>query len=218
MLSPIASFFQRIRLFLQQNFLVIKKHWLILSTVGWLLLLVGAVCLQFRYDSVPGVAAPSKPDWPSTSNIKYSTATNTLVMVLHPHCPCSRASLQQVSTMKNHGNSFKCIFLFYTPSRFASGWEKTDIWNQASEIPGAELVSDIDGRETRKFSGFTSGQTYIFDRNGQLRYSGGLTEGRGHQGECQNLDAAVKALSSDSAATSGAVYGCPVVVSRNAQK
>jgi hypothetical protein len=195
-----------------------QKHWLVLTTVGWLFLLPVAICIQFHYDSVPGIASAPKSSWPPASKIRYSTTTNTLVMVLHPRCPCSRASLQQVATMRNSRNPLKVVFLFYTPSGFSKGWEKTDIWRQASEIPDAELISDVDGRETQKFGGVTSGQTYIFDRQGLLRYSGGLTEGRGHPGECQNLETAVKALNdSNSPATFGAVYGCPIVDSKKAQ-
>ncbi len=195
-----------------------QKNWLVLCTVSWLLLLPAAICVQLRYDSLPGIAAVPKTAWPAASKIKYSTITNTLVMVLHPRCPCSRASVQQVASMMNTTNPPKCIFLFYTPSIFAKGWEKTDIWNQASEIPDSVLISDIDGRETKTSEHPHPDRPTFFDRQGFLRYSGGLTEGRGHQGECRNLEAAIKALNdSHKPTTFGAVYGCPVVDSRKAQ-
>ncbi|MBC7997610.1 MAG: hypothetical protein IAF58_06695 [Leptolyngbya sp.] len=116
----------------------------------------------------------------------------------------------------NSKNHPKCFFLFYTPTCFAKNWEKTDLWNQALEIPGAELISDIDGTEAQKFGAITSGQTYIFDKTGILSFSGGLTVARGHTGECANLDVAKKALEDTFAVSSVTpVYGCPIMELRN---
>lgn len=190
---------------------LVKKNWLLLCAFVWLIVLTGSVCLIFKYDSVPGLAARPTGDWPSSSSISHSSKTNTLVMLLHPRCPCSRASLRQVATLKTSDRSLRCVFLFYAPTRFEKGWEKTDIWIAAAEIPDAQLVSDVDGAEARKFGGATSGQTYIFDRNGNLRYSGGLTEGRGHEGECLSLDLALRSLKSGSKAAYGEVFGCPIL-------
>lgn len=195
-----------------------RKHWVALSAVSWLFVLTIALCAQFRYDSIPSLASLSKKGWPAASKISRSTTENTLVMFLHPHCPCSRASLHQVTTLKTNNRSLNCVFLFYTPSSFEKGWEKTDIWRTASEIPGAHLVSDRDGVEAKNFGALTSGQTYIFDKQGSLRYEGGLTEGRGHEGGCRNLEAAMKVLTDGGASTAfGAVYGCPIVDTRNTQ-
>lgn len=196
---------------------LVKRNWVIFGALGWLFTLTAGVCLVFKYDSIPGLTATSGSSWPANSTIAHSTTNNTLVMLLHPKCPCSRASLQQVATLTTNDNSLECIFLVYAPTKFPKGWEKTDIWNLAAEVPGAQLVSDIDGAEARKFGGITSGQTYIFDRKGNLKYAGGLTEGRGHVGECRNLDLAVKALKSGTTSASGAVYGCPIEDPKKAQ-
>lgn len=171
--------------------------------------------VQVRYDSTPGTASTIKNSWPSNCKIVRSVKTKTLVMVLHPHCPCSRASLQQVASIMNSKNSPKCLLLFYTPSSFAKDWEKTDLWNQALEISGAELISDIDGIEAQKFGGITSGQTYIFDKAGILNFSGGITIARGHSGECANLAIAKNALEDKFAVSNVTpVYGCPIIESR----
>jgi hypothetical protein len=195
----------------------VKKNWVTFGAISWLITLTAGVCLVFKYDSVPGLTSTCGTKWPPNSKITHSTTNNTLVMLLHPKCPCSRASLQQVTTLTTNDNSLQCIFLVYSPTRFPTGWEKTDIWNLAAEVPGAQLVSDVDGAEARKFGGVTSGHTYIFDRNGNLKYAGGLTEGRGHVGECRNLDLAVKALKSGTTSASGAVYGCPIEDPKKAQ-
>jgi hypothetical protein len=195
----------------------VRRNWVIIGAFSWLFTLTVGVCLVFKFDSIPGLTATSGINWPENSNITRSTTNNTLVMLLHPKCPCSRASLQQVATLTTNDNSLQCIFLVYAPTTFPKGWEKTDIWNLAAEVPGAQLVSDIDGAEARKFGAITSGQTYIFDRKGILKYSGGLTEGRGHIGECKNLDLAVKALREGTSTASGAVYGCPIEDPKKAQ-
>ena len=133
-------------------------------------------------------------------------------MVLHPHCPCSRASLDQLASIMTKCNQkLRVQVLFFVPSCFPPKWQETDIWKQASEIPGIQLRLDRDGIEAQKFGAATSGQTYIYDKTGLLKFSGGITASRGHAGENANLDLAFAALRREVAnSVFTPVYGCPI--------
>src|SRR5437773_1160422 len=59
---------------------------------------------------------------------------------------------------------------------------KTDVFTSASHLPRTHIVLDNDGHEASIFHGFTSGQTFLYDGDGRLRFSGGITLLRGHAG------------------------------------
>jgi hypothetical protein len=48
---------------------------------------------------------------------------------------------------------------------------------------GIEAYRDPDGVEAKRFGLTTSGEVSIFSPSGELRYSGGLTGARGHEGD-----------------------------------
>ena len=53
----------------------------------------------------------------------------------------------------------------------------------AAEIPGVEVVSDEDDAQSAAFGAAVSGQTLLYDREGRLIFSGGITAARGHAGD-----------------------------------
>lgn len=50
-------------------------------------------------------------------------------------------------------------------------------------LPGVQVVIDADGVEARRFHVKTSGHVLLYDTHGQLLFSGGITDARGHAGE-----------------------------------
>jgi hypothetical protein len=100
------------------------------------------------------------------------------------------------------------------PEGFANGWVQTDLWRTAASIPGVTLVRDDDGREARRFGTATSGQTLLYDGDGALRFSGGITGSRAHAGDNAGRQSLVALLSGeqpDRVATN--VFGCPLFAS-----
>ena len=101
--------------------------------------------------------------------------------------------------------------LFVKPANLAEGWEKTDLWASATAIPGVSVVEDDDGIEARRFHAATSGQTMLYDKNGKLIFSGGMTGARGHEGDNAGRTAIVSLLTADQANESETpVFGCPL--------
>jgi hypothetical protein len=161
----------------------------------------------------PGETAAAQADWPGRSILPLASDRLTLVMFVHPECPCSRASLgelqQLLTTCKNH---LAVQIFFFKPINQSENWVHTDLWNDAKSISGAEVRIDLDGKFAELFGAKTSGQVFIYRPDGKLEFSGGMTDGRGHFGDNVGLDAAIAVthgdISGDSAAVTSSVYGC----------
>jgi hypothetical protein len=73
--------------------------------------------------------------------------------------------------------------VFFRPSSAPEGWEQTSLWRTAAGIPAVRVSADPDGGEATRFGAIASGQTYFYDAAGTLRFSGGITPARGHEGD-----------------------------------
>jgi hypothetical protein len=101
--------------------------------------------------------------------------------------------------------------LFLKPSGFSDGWEKTDLWQSAAGIPGVKPIVDDDGVEARRFHATTSGQTVLYDAEGRLLFSGGITLARGHAGDNAGRSAIVSLVNAKIAEQAETpVFGCPL--------
>lgn len=164
---------------------------------GWILLGAGVLWAgsvgygmkalsEYRY--APGPAARASEAWPSGSGIRRAGGRATLVMLAHPHCPCTRASINELNGLMHRLNgALSTVVLFVKPPDFPEGWERTDSWTRAGDIPGVEVRLDPEGREAKRFGGNTSGEVFVYDAGGRLLYSGGITSGRGHEGDNDGL-------------------------------
>jgi hypothetical protein len=189
-----------------------RRRWLILAAV-WVLVVAAGICRLAVYQLDQGSVAIPPAQWPDESRINRRADRAALVMVIHPYCPCSRASLNELSViMQRARGEVIAYLLFYRPKDYPEGWEHTDLWRDAAAMPDVNLISDEDGSEARRFDARTSGQCMLYDGQGQLRFSGGLTLSRGHTGANPGVDAIVALLGqgrSDRSQTP--VFGCPIV-------
>lgn len=105
-----------------------------------------------------------------------------LFLFIHPHCACSKATLKELAALEmTAGEKVKISVYFYQPDEFAPDWSKTDLWYQAKSIPNVS-VSNINDAGLRRFGAMTSGQALLYDSNGELVFSGGITINRGDEG------------------------------------
>jgi hypothetical protein len=155
----------------------------LLSRVSWGLfglLWMYAIAIGFRmmwtYELTPGVETSAPIDWPTASTIPPSTKQATLLVFAHPHCPCTRASLSELSVLLSSVyGQLDAYVLFLTPATQERAWTGTDLRHLATSIPGVQVVKDTDGREVRLFGSTTSGHVLLYDTDGHLRFSGGIT-------------------------------------------
>lgn len=185
---------------------------ILLAIVVWAALVGTGLWWLWSYENAPGVAATPPDTWPSTSRIQLASNEPTLVMLAHPRCPCTRASVGELASIMAHSQGrLRAYVLFIKPEGSADDWEKTDLWQSAAAIPGVTVVKDSDGIEARLFNAATSGQTVLYNTQGRLIFSGGITASRGHFGDNAGQDAIVALVNAEvpnQATTS--VFGCPL--------
>lgn len=168
-----------------------------------------------RYEFEPG-ATPDAPDvWPAESTLDRTQDAFSLFVFAHPQCPCTRATLGElariVAVCRNQVN---VTVVFLDPETFPNEWVESDLWHQAARIPGVRVIRDAQGAETRRFGVTTSGHTLLYDGSGRLRFSGGITASRAHEGDNIGKHVTVTTVlnqySSGSARTCY-VFGCPIL-------
>lgn len=184
-----------------------------LFSVLWIVAVGVGVGLVWDYAGAPGIQAQAPARWPSQSLMRPAKELAALVMVAHPHCPCTRASIRELARlMAQCPGLVRAYVLFCKPHDFPRGWERTDLWEQAASIPGVEVFSDIDGEEARRFGSFTSGQTILYSPAGQLQFHGGITASRGHSGDSFGRSSIVSILTKGMAELEQTpVFGCSFI-------
>jgi hypothetical protein len=151
---------------------------------AWLLLLATGFCLILQYDNSPGRIGNVPAAWPAASRIHLAEDRLTLVMLAHPRCPCTRASIGELARLAAQvQNKISAYVLFVTPTGSDRDWQDNALRLSAAKIPGVTVLSDTDGVEAQLFGAETSGHTLVFNVAGQLLFSGGITESRGHAGD-----------------------------------
>ncbi|MGZ3420206.1 MAG: RedB protein [Polyangiales bacterium] len=174
---------------------------------AWMLVVCGSFVMLWRYKSTPG-AAGAKSDWPHASHLARSEDRATLVLFAHPYCPCTRASLEQLSRiMARVGGRVDAKVLF---SEIADEDPKTsELWKKVEAIPGLVPLVDRDGMEAAAFGAKTSGHVVLFDRSGRGLYSGGITSARGHEGDNPGAQRVVALIATGVADRDTApIFGC----------
>jgi hypothetical protein len=151
-------------------------------------------------------------NWPAESRIELAPNSETLVMVAHPRCPCTRASMNELARiMARVQGKVRAYVLFLKPHNSDADWNDTDLRRSAAEIPGVTVLTDIDGVEAHRFGAETSGHTLLFDPTGRLLFSGGITESRGHAGGNAGESAIISLVTNHkSEHRSTFVFGCPL--------
>ncbi len=181
-------------------------------TMLWLATVGCGLWLLWGYENTPGVAAQPPGDWPTDSRLQRAPDRATLVMLAHPHCPCTRASIGELAQLMAHAQGRVTAYvLFLKPAGFADDWEQTDLWQSAARIPGVTALIDDDGAEAQRFHAATSGQTILYNAAGRLQFSGGITSARGHAGDNAGRSAIVALVNAGAAQqTETSVFGCPL--------
>lgn len=191
-----------------------KKTRLVLTAmiVAWMLIIGLGIGLLWNYEGTPGLAATAPDEWPADSHIRRAANRATLIMLAHPHCPCTRASIAELSRLMAQAQGHVTAYvLFVKPAEVSEGWEQTDLLASAAAIPGVTVVRDDEGVEANRFHALTSGQTVLYDADGRLLFSGGITSARGHEGDNAGRTAIVSLLTTtEMAQKETPVFGCPL--------
>jgi hypothetical protein len=191
---------------------MIRKIVLCLFVSLWLAAVFFGVGWLWSYNHAAGAQSTPPEQWPEKVLINRNAEGDTLVMLAHPKCPCTRASIEELSKlMTSCKGRLTAHVLLVAPSASALDWPKTDLWTSAASIPGVTVSIDRDGREASQFGALTSGQVVLYDANGRLLFSGGITQSRGHSGDNAGRSAIESLVNRGTAeADRSLVFGCPL--------
>lgn len=183
---------------------------LVLLVSAWGAVIAIGTGMLWKYKTTPGAAHQRKPDerFPSGSSVPRIPGKATLVMLAHPECVCTRASLAELAKLMERMRDRLSAHVLFLRSSDVS-WDGSAAWSEAARIPGVTVSWDDEGREAFRFDAKTSGQTLLYDTSGRLIFSGGITFARGHEGDNAGSRIIMALLqTNNSVSPESPVYGC----------
>lgn len=185
---------------------------LILAVVCWCLVIGTTWIALAVYHHRPGALDLPPGYWPSSSRLPRAVGQGSLVVFAHPRCPCTQATLVELQQLlAPFKSTIRTMVVFADPRSVGDDWASTALVQDARRIPGVTVVIDQGQVETHKFAARTSGVALFYDRHGQLRFHGGLTPSRGHQGDSVGLAMLHRCLSGQiNSIDRTMVFGCPL--------
>ena len=184
--------------------------WL-LGIVVWLALMVGSYAWLLRYSFAVGKTAVAPRTIPAELGLPARLARPQLFLALHPRCPCSRATVNELAKILTQAPNASDVTVFmYKPSREPARWLEGALLDACRRM-GCQIRPDPDGRLAASLGSLTSGGVVLYDAEGKLRYQGGITGSRGHEGDNAGEQGIIEILHGRrSSHKSMPVFGCPI--------
>lgn len=178
----------------------------------WFGLVVACFAALWTYANRPGeLGYPVRNA--STTALHLDQSRHTLVVFVHPRCPCTVATVEQIARLQR-----KCRGLFttrivaYRPSYAEAEWSEGAVLRGASRLVDCEIIDDPDAAEALEIGAQVSGTAALYAPDGTLRFWGGLTPQRGHAGDSLGLDAVAAILRGERLDSYRApTFGCSLV-------
>lgn len=190
---------------------------LVILVAGWTLACIAGFGLLWSHASAPGERATPPAIWPSASDISIEDDRSLLLVFIHPHCPCTRATLAELRRSKAEiGPHARVVVVAHDAVRKQIGVSENVALAQS--IPGVEIYFDPTGAESARFGARTSGQALLYSPDGLLQFQGGITPSRGHEGPSVGATAIRKILASETPdSRTSAVFGCSLTSTSSAK-
>ncbi len=168
---------------------------LAVAVTAWLAAVASGFAIFERYESTPGSAGAPSIDWPAGTAIPLESNRLTLVLAIHPRCPCSAATVEVLERLlAARPGRTKLNALLFKPDHKPASWASSSTSRTLANMADTKTWLDDEGREAAQFGAVTSGQLLIYDSEGHLRFSGGITALRGHSGANAGSDALLALL------------------------
>lgn len=182
----------------------------------WTLLLAAGAGALSLYEFKGTVPASLADRWPENPVIQFDSERPTLLMFLHPRCPCSAASIAQLDrVLSRYPGRFRACVLIARPSGVPEDWEEGANLGAARRLPDNTLLLDPEGALAQRFGALNSGTVQAFDREGNRLFSGGITASRGHEGESLgSLSLLDIGAGKAPCVAAMPVFGCPLMGAR----
>jgi hypothetical protein len=189
----------------------LSNRWVAVSSLAWAAALGTGFTYLAQYKSTAAPVAEGIPArWPAASEVVRNTDGPTLVLFAHPRCPCTHATVSEMARLLARlPGRVATHVVVVAPAGVPADWTDTGLWDRAAAIPGVQIRRDAGGREAARFRATASGQVLLYDQAGDLRFQGGITASRGHEGDSlgrQRLLAVLQGQTPDR--RDSPVFGC----------
>jgi len=186
--------------------IAVVRRWWMVAVVLWAAAVIPGFAWLEHYANAPGRIADPPATWPTDLPLERHADRYTLALLAHPDCPCTRATLDELSRLMAQVNGRVDAYVLFVD---VAGDEHTDLWTRAEAIPGVRALSDRSSAISRELGAYTSGQVLLYDPSGRLVFNGGITPARGHEGDNTGESAIAELIHGGSVpvATSN-VFGC----------
>ena len=184
-----------------------RSLWLA-ATLLWVAGVTTGLAILWSHENGPGPRAAAPAAFPAGSGLVRPHDRPVLIVALHPQCPCSRATVAELARLVARAAAPVDIHaLIVAAPGLDERLVRSELWTAAAAIPGVRVRRD-DGTEARRFGARVSGQVLAYDASGALRFSGGLTGSRGHEGDNAGRSAVEALLGGRPHAATSFVFGC----------
>ncbi len=189
-----------------------SRHTAVAGAVVWALAVGIGFLALCTYEATPGPTGPAAEHWPAAGRLALASDRHTLIMAVHPRCPCTRASSRELARILARCPGRVTVYLLiFTPAGAGGAWGHADWSRNLASIPGVHSIHDPGGDEAARFGAQTSGQVALYASDGRLLFRGGITAARGHEGGNRGEDTLVALLGGGSHRLAEyPVFGCPI--------
>lgn len=176
----------------------------------WLVGVTAGFAYLASYEATPGRLASPPASWPTASQLTRAADQSTLIMFVHAHCPCTRASIGELERLMVYAKGRATVHVvLFDPGPVSGHPVATNLSDSARAVPGVHTTRDSERRECGLFGSVTSGQVLMYDAGGHLQFCGGLTASRGHAGDSDGRAALLALLHGRTTEVRETpVYGC----------
>ena len=176
-------------LFVKSRVMTIRLKWIrsavpIMCTSIWLAIICGSVAALHSYETTAAKTTASAPQWPTGIPLPRPATRPVLIIMLHPNCPCSRASIAELAELlARHPSQLTAYAVFTSSPGTPQDPATVDIWTTAASTPGLIAIRDNNATIGHALHATTSGQIFLYDSTGTLQFTGGITPSRAHTGD-----------------------------------
>lgn len=181
----------------------------------WMLLLAAGAGALTGYDFKGSVPEEGATAWPENPMLNLDKDRPTLLLFIHPRCPCTAASIAQLDRVLSRTRFKTCVVVVHPPGA-PEHWDTSPVVEAARRLPGAMIVVDDQGLLAQHFGAAVSGTAMAYDTTGTRRFSGGITASRGHEGDSAGSLALTEIGAGRVARVDSApVFGCSLLGNRS---
>src|SRR5688572_13274806 len=138
-----------------------KKTLFVIGLALWFAAAARGMKWMSDYSLTPGEAGAPAATWPAGATGR-GDGRHTLVVGLHPECPCSRATLAELDrVLLEAGDALEALVIFDDTNPAAPA-RNSALYRQATQLPRTRVTCVTTVSELQRFDFRSSGETRLY--------------------------------------------------------